>query len=160
MLSPFSATDEDLDLEEVDLSKDTDLETNLQETVDSSSASLDLYDAAYADFHQRKYPEALEKFERYLAVYGETDLADNAQFWIGAVHKALGDPETALEAFTKTVAEFPQGNKVPDALLEAGECLLQLKEIDGAREAWRELIRRYPDSAAAALAAERLENLP
>jgi tol-pal system protein YbgF len=125
----------------------------------ASPEALDLYDEGYTLFHQKRYADAEARFRSYLERYPATDLADNAQFWIGECHYARGDVPRALEAFSATVERYPDGNKVPDALLKAGKCLESLDRPETARETYRQLIESFPNAAAAAIARERLQAL-
>ena len=122
--------------------------------------ALGLYDDGYTLFHQQRYADAEERFRRYLRLYPDTELADNAQFWIGECHYARGDYAAALDAFTATVERYPQGNKVADALLKAGRSLEALGRIEQARQTYHELTDRFPSAAAAVIARERLAALP
>ena len=126
----------------------------------ATEEALGLYDEGYTLFHQKRYDEAEERFRRYLTLYPETELADNAQFWIGESHYARGAFAAALEAFTATVERYPRGNKVADALLKAGKCLEELGRQEEARQTYHEITDRFPSSSAAAAARERLEALP
>ena len=125
-----------------------------------SGAGQELYDRGYTLYHQGSYVDAESAFQGFLREYGSSDLADNAQFWIGEARLKRGDLDGALAAFRETVNRFPRGNKVPDALFRSGDCLEKLGDLDGARAAWRETIERYPSSAAAALSEERLAAVP
>ena len=125
-----------------------------------SGAGQELYDRGYTLYHQGLYVDAESAFQGFLREYGSSDLADNAQFWIGEARLKRGDLDGALAAFRETVNRFPRGNKVPDALFRSGDCLEKLGDLDGARAAWRETIERYPSSAAAALSEERLAAVP
>lgn len=116
----------------------------------------ELYDASYTLFHERRYDEAEKSFTRFLEQNPRTDLSDNAQFWIGECHYARGDYDRALAAFMATVERYPSGNKVPDALVKAGKSLEGLGDRDGAIETYREILRRFEGTAAAAIASERL----
>lgn len=127
--------------------------------VPASAAAQALYDQAYTLFHEKRYESAEAEFERFLELHPGSDLADNAQFWIGECRYARGDYDAALAAFTATVARYPEGNKVADALLKAGKTLEALGDRERARETYEEVRRRYPGSAAAALADERLAAL-
>ncbi len=118
-----------------------------------------LYDSAYTLFHQRRYSEAELQFQRFLDLYPQTELSDNALFWIGESRYAMGDYPGALEAFTRTVQTYPSGNKISDALLKAGKCFEAMQDLDRARETYRELERLFADSSAAAAARERLIRL-
>ncbi len=119
----------------------------------------ELYDEGYALFHQKRYSDAEERFHRYLELYPQTDLADNALFWIGESRYARGEFSSALEAFSGTVERFPHSNKVSDALLKAGKCLESLGDPQQAKRTYEEVVGRYPESAAAAQAHERLAEL-
>lgn len=124
-----------------------------------STEAQSLYDEGYTLFHQNNYTEAEARFQRFVDRYPETELADNALFWIGETRYARGDFSSALEAFTNTVERFPQGNKVADALLKAGKCLETLGDQEQALATYQEVTRRYPGTAAAAQAADKLDAL-
>ncbi len=118
-----------------------------------------IYDDGYTLFHQKQYSDAEARFAAFLARSPQSDLADNAQFWIGECHYARGDYPAALEAFTEVVDRFPKGNKVPDAMLKAAKTLEATGDIDAARTTYREVETRFPGTAAAAIAGERLAEL-
>ena len=119
-----------------------------------------LYDRGYTLYHQGRYLDAEASFQRFLQSHGDTDLADNAQYWIGEARFGRGDVRGALAAFRETVARYPEGNKVPDALLKAGQSLEQLGDREAARDSYREVRDRFPGSAAAVVAEERLAQIP
>jgi tol-pal system protein YbgF len=122
-------------------------------------AAQALYDQGYSLYHQGEYVEAEETFQRFLAAYGTTDLGDNAQFWIGQCRLGRNELQSALAAFRQTDREHPNGNKVPDALLAAAGVLERLGDNDGARAAYRDLERRFPDNPASDEAAKRRQRL-
>ena len=122
-------------------------------------AAQALYDQGYSLYHQGRYVDAEETLKRFLAAYGTTDLGDNAQFWIGQCRLGRNELQSALAAFRQTVREHPDGNKVPDALLQAGEVLERLGDADEARATYQDVERRFPGSAASAEAAKRLGRL-
>ena len=118
-----------------------------------------VYDEAYTYFHQGKYDQAEARFQEFLAQSPQSELSDNAQYWIGAARYARGDFHGALAAFRRTVERYPDANKVPDALYKMGESFERLNERGQALAVYDELVRRYPDPAAATLAAERRAKL-
>ena len=125
-----------------------------------SSAAQALYDRGYTLYHQGRYLDAEASFQRFLQAYAATDLADNAQYWIGESREARGDFAGALAAYREVVARYPRGNKVPDALLKAGQSLEQLGDAESARDSYRQVLESFPNSAAALAAEERLQRLP
>jgi tol-pal system protein YbgF len=118
-----------------------------------------LYDRGYTLYHQGRYLDAEASFQRFLQAYPRTDLSDNAQFWIGESRYARGDLSGALTAFRETLQQHPEGNKVPDALVKEGDCLAGMGDRDGARRSYEEVVRRFPGSAAAVMASERINDL-
>jgi tol-pal system protein YbgF len=123
-------------------------------------AAQTLYDRGYTLFHQGQYLDAETTFQRFLQSYSATELGDNAQYWIGESRYARGDLNGALSAFRATAERFPDGNKVPDALLKSADCLAGLGDVEGARAVYSEVIRRFPGAVAAAVAEERRAALP
>lgn len=121
--------------------------------------ALALYDEGYTLFHQRDYSGAEVRFQQYVDRYPTTDLADNAQFWIGECRLARGEFAAALEAFATTVERYPESNKLADAILQAGKCLAALGETAEAEESYRQVMERFPNSVAASSAREALEAL-
>jgi len=119
-----------------------------------------LYDRGYTAFHQGKYLDAETTFQQFLANFRATDLGDNAQFWIGEARYARRDLSGAMAAFREVVNRYPEGNKVPDALLKVGDCQHGLGDIEGARKSYRSVVDRFPLAAAAAVAEDRLRELP
>ena len=122
-------------------------------------AAQALYDRGYTLYHQGKYLDAEASFQRFLQANPNTELSDNAQFWIGEARFARNDLQGALAAFREVVQKYPQGNKVPDSLIKEGDCLTMLGDTDGARDRFEEVRRRFPDTGAAVVAKDRLEKL-
>ena len=119
----------------------------------------ELYDRGYTLFHQGRYLDAEATFQRFLQRHRGTELADNAQYWIGEARFARGDLDGALAAFRETASRFPEGNKVPDALLKAGEVEAARGNGEQARTIYLGVIERFPGTAAAAVAEDRLAAL-
>lgn len=116
----------------------------------------ELYDQALQAFMRHEYVEAERGFQNYINDFPDTDLSDNALYWIGECRFARGDDRAAMAAFQQMLHDFPLGNKVPDALLKLGRSLERLGDTDGARRRFREVSRRFPDTEAARMAADSL----
>ncbi|HVS01286.1 MAG TPA: tol-pal system protein YbgF [Thermoanaerobaculia bacterium] len=124
-----------------------------------SRAGQAVYDDGYTLYHQGRYTESESRFREFLATHPDTELSDNAQYWIGAARLSRGDAAGALLALRQTVERYPQGNKVPDALFKMGQALEELGDRAAAAEVYDELVRRFPETAAATLASERRAEL-
>lgn len=116
----------------------------------------ELYDRSLDALQQQRLTEAAAGFTRYLTAHGDSDLADNAQFWLAECALRRGDTAAALAGFRAVVERYPEGNKVPDALLKVGFCLAALGDPESAGEVYREILRRFPETAAAETARQRL----
>ncbi len=115
-----------------------------------------LYDAAYLDLTKGKYDLAVTGFTNYLKYFPETELADNAQYWLGECHYAKKNYTKAAIEFHKVLENYSTGDKVPSALYKLGLSLLELKSVGQANKYFQELIDKYPTTEEAKLAKERL----
>jgi tol-pal system protein YbgF len=120
----------------------------------------ELYDRGYTFYHQSLYVDAESAFQQFVGANPDSELADNALYWIGESRFARADYRGALAAFRETLDRYPEGNKVPDALLKAADCLARIGDVDGARATYADVVRLYPASAAAVSAEERRAALP
>lgn len=118
-----------------------------------------IYDAAYQDLTRGNHGLAILGFQEVIAKYGASELADNAQYWIGESYYAQKEFKQALAEFQKTVSTYPQGDKVPAALLKSGLCLQQLGDQPAARSTYESLVSRYPESEEARLARTKIQEM-
>jgi tol-pal system protein YbgF len=123
---------------------------------DSESSVQAAYMKAFGLFSSNRYDEAVTAFSQFIAAYPESEYAENAHYWIGECHYTRHDYLKALEAFNMVLIHYPQGKKVPDAMLKAAFSQLGLNDRDNGRAMLRKLVESYPKSAAAAKARERL----
>jgi tol-pal system protein YbgF len=117
------------------------------------------YQAALELLKQGRYPQAESAFTQFMADFPDSDLADNAQYWLGETHYVNREFEQALAAFQVVLERFPNSRKTPDALLKVGFCQYELQRWDQAREALQAVVDRFPDSTAARLASQRLDRM-
>jgi len=109
-------------------------------------------------FHARNYKQAIDVFENLIASDANNSLSDNAQYWIGESHYALGQYKKAVIDFEK-VFTFPKSNKNPDAQFKLGLCYVRLGDGAKAREEFQRLIDVYPESSYVNRAQEHLAGL-
>jgi tol-pal system protein YbgF len=118
-----------------------------------------LYNDALRDFNAGKNDLASQEFTQYLQVYGNTDLAGNAQFYLGEIAYRTANYQQAILAYNKVLDQYPGGNKSAAAQLKKGYALLETGQRDAGVQELRSLIARYPKSPEAAQARDRLSKL-
>jgi len=92
-------------------------------------------------------------------VYGNTDMAGNAQFYLGEILYRQGNYLQAILAYNKVLDQYPGGNKAAAAQLKKGYALLEAGQRDQGVQELRSLINRFPKSPEAAQARDRLGRL-
>jgi len=119
----------------------------------------DSYSAAYADFTRGSYALAIAGFEEFLEKYPDSELSDNAQFWVAESHFSEGDYDTAAARYDLVIQRYPKGDRVPAAYLKRGLCLMETSRTAEGVVLLQHLIQTYPTSEEAALARDRLEGM-
>jgi tol-pal system protein YbgF len=117
------------------------------------------YQAAFNLLKDGQYDRAIVAFQKFLAAYPDSSLADNAQYWLGEayyVNKAYPEAEAA---FQRVIDKYPQSRKLADALLKIGFCRYELKQWQSAREVLGQVVARFTDTPAARLAQQRLDKM-
>lgn len=117
------------------------------------------YQAAFDLIQARKYEEASRAFREFLAAFPQSPLADNAQYWLAETHYVRRQFKDALPEFSKVTTQYPQSSKMPDALLKIGYCQIELGDKTAARTTLQQVKKQFPDTTAARLASQRLEQL-
>lgn len=118
-----------------------------------------LYDAALRDKMGGNFDLALRQFTDYLAWFGDTEMAPNAQYYIGEIHYNQKNYQEAVEAFDKVLEAYPVNSKTADARLMKARALAELGQREGAVQELRALIKAAPNSAAARRARVELQKL-
>jgi tol-pal system protein YbgF len=126
----------------------------------SSAGEQATYDAAFTALKASDYPKAIAGFRTFVATYPTSPLASNAQYWLGEAHYVNREYQNAITAFQRVTTEWPESRKAPDALVKIGFTQAALNRNGDARITLEDVVRRYPGSEAAQLAAERLKRLP
>jgi tol-pal system protein YbgF len=117
------------------------------------------YQTAFDLLKDSQYDRAIVAFQKFLIAYPDSQLADNAQYWLGEanyVNKAF--PE-AQAAFQRVVDKYPQSRKRPDALLKIGYCEYELKQWDTAKATLSQVVTQFSDTPAGRLAQQRLDRM-
>ena len=84
-------------------------------------------------------------------------MADDALYWMGEANYFKRDYNAALGSYQDLLSRFPRSERAPDALLKVGFSQLELKQTATGRATLERVTREYPDSTAAGLARQRLQ---
>lgn len=118
-----------------------------------------LYNQAYADFSRGNYALAISGFEEYVSRFPESNLADNALYWIGECHFAEGRFDKAVEAFDRMLERYPDSDKAAAANLKKGLAYLEENDVKLAIVQLRYVTTTYPSSDEAKIARDKLASL-
>ncbi len=116
------------------------------------------YNDALALYRARKFEAAISAFTEITTVAPSSSLADNAQYWVGESYFSMRNYEKSLQAFTR-VYEFPNSNKAADAHLKIAMIYQVMENRSAAVEELKLVVRDYPNSEAAKIAAAKLKAL-
>lgn len=118
-----------------------------------------LYQSAYADYQRGKYDLALAGFSNFLKLYSNSDLADNAQYWIGECQFSKGNYLDAIIEFDNLITKYPTSDKIAAAHLKKALSYLKLEKKAQAVVELQFIIQQFPTSDEAQLAKEQLKEL-
>jgi len=121
---------------------------------------LELYNLARKDMEAGNYALAIAEFAQVLDHFAQSEVADNACYWLGECYYAQKDFPQAVQTFQRLLKEYPQSDKAPGGLLKLGYALAEQKEQAKAAATLREVIEKFPESPEAKLAREKLKVLP
>ena len=124
-----------------------------------SGSDRDNYQAAFELLKEQQYGPAASAFEQFLVTFPDSELADNAQYWLAESHYVTQQFNLALGGFEVVIESFPESRKVPDALLKIGYCNYELERWEDARESLTRVQTEFAESTAARLAGQRIQRM-
>jgi tol-pal system protein YbgF len=118
-----------------------------------------LYSNGLRDLNGHKYDLAGQEFQDYIKYYSATDLASNAQFYLGEIFFAQEQYQKAVDAYGKVIDNFPRSFKMAPAHLKRGLALIQLGEKAMGVKELRTVVRMYPGTDEERRARAKLKDL-
>jgi tol-pal system protein YbgF len=126
---------------------------------DTENESKRVYDQAYLDLTRGNYSLAVLGFREFIRRSPASDLADNAQYWIGESFYMQRDFNQAIAEFLKVEELYPRGDRVPASLLKIGYSFLTLGDKGSARRYLNRVAEQFPNSEEAGLAKGKLRSI-
>jgi tol-pal system protein YbgF len=118
-----------------------------------------LYSNGLRDITSGKYDLARSEFLDYLKYYGDTDLASNAQFYIGEIAYSQKNYEDAVQQYDKVINNYPRSFKIQSAHFKKGMALLELGQKNSGVKELREVVKRYPGTEEERRARAKLKDM-
>ncbi|MCG8456436.1 MAG: tol-pal system protein YbgF, partial [Holophagales bacterium] len=118
-----------------------------------------LYDQAYSYYTSGNYDLAILDFRQYLENHPETDLADNATYWLGECYYHRGKFERAIHYFDSVLEDYRRSDREVSARLKRAYAHLELGQRDEGVKQLRQVACRHDGTDEAKLASKRLEEL-
>jgi tol-pal system protein YbgF len=120
---------------------------------------LQTYQAAYRDYQRGNFDLAIEGFQDFVQASPNSDLADNASYWVGESLFSQKKYREAIAQFDAVVTKYPKSDKVPGALLKKGYAYININEKAQGVVQLQYVLHEHPQSQEASLARQKLKQL-
>jgi tol-pal system protein YbgF len=118
-----------------------------------------LYSNGLRDITSGKYDLARSEFQDYLKYYGDTDLASNAQFYLGEIAYSQRNYDQAVSEYDRVLTNYPKSFKLAPARLKKGMALIEEGQKQAGVRELREVVKRYPGTEEERRARAKLKEL-
>lgn len=117
------------------------------------------YLAAYDLVKNKRFDEALMAMHHFVSQYPQGGYTANAQYWLGELYLVKNNYPKAIEHFEMVLNQFPSSSKAAASTLKIGYALAASGRNNEARLRLQQVLKNYPDTPTAQLAAIKLETL-
>lgn len=124
-----------------------------------SEDPLEVYQTAYRDYQRGNFDLALAGFRDFIDANPNSDLADNAAYWIGESLYSQKKFRDAIQQFDAVINGYPESDRVPAALLKKGYSYVELGQRSQGIVQLQYVLHEHPRAPEAALAREKLKTL-
>jgi tol-pal system protein YbgF len=114
------------------------------------------YQEALHRMCREDFKGAIAKFREFQKKFPKSDLAGNAQHWVGESYYAMKEYERAILEFHEVLKMHPGSSRVPAALLKQGLSFYELGHREDAKLVLEKLIQEYPSAEEAEKARTKL----
>lgn len=118
----------------------------------------DEYKLGLRALQDQQYDKAIQQFRSFQRKYPSSEMADDAQYWIGESYFNQKDYNRAILEFND-VLKYRRGDKVPAALLRQAQAFIEIGDKTDARLILQKLLNDHPNSEQARDAKDRLQAL-
>lgn len=118
----------------------------------------DEYKIGLRAFQEQQFDKAIPQFRSFQRKYPNSEMADDAQYWIGESYFNQKDYNRAILEFND-VLKYRKGDKLPAALLRQAQAFIEIGDKTDARLILQKLLNDHPGSEQAREAKDRLQAL-
>lgn len=129
---------------------------------DSGTVSLEeqnAYDQAFELLKQSRYEDLIQAFQQFVGIWPNSQLADDAYYWMAEARYVNREFEQALSDFRTVVRRYPDSQRVPEALLKTGYIQYDIGAYEEAAEIFRDILARFPGHQVTVSAQTRLQRI-
>jgi tol-pal system protein YbgF len=115
-----------------------------------------LFAVAYNDYSRGNDTLALSEFQQYIETYPDSEMADNAQYWIAEILFAQKNYQDSVDAYVRVFNISPRGDKAVIALYKRALALEEMGRRDDAVAQLKAIAKAYPKRPESEMAKQRL----
>ncbi len=119
----------------------------------------DAYDAAFESLKQSRYQDAITQFQGLVNTWPNSELADDALYWMSEANYVNREFEAALNGFRNLVDRYPDSSRVPEAMLKVGYIQYDIGAYDQAAQTFEDILARFPGHQVTVSAETRLRRI-
>lgn len=110
-------------------------------------------------YREGQTEQSIRTLRDYVNKNPKSELADNAQFWLGEAYYSRGDYNRAIIELNEVLLKYPQGDQIPGALLALATAFANSGDKIDARLILQKLVSDHPGSEEAAIGRDQLTAL-
>ncbi len=131
--------------------------SNAKHSGSLESQETSAYQQAFALLSKQKYDEALAAFQSFVNDYPNGKYIANADYWLGQLYYVKGKFKKAENVFHLLISKYADSPKVPDAKLKLALILATQGNQEQSNKMLQSIVKLYPSTTAAKLAADQLK---
>ncbi len=119
----------------------------------------EVYDTGFRALKQGKYEDAISTFTALVDNYPQSELVDDALYWIAEANYVTKKHDVALQGFEQIIRDYPDNRRAAEAMLKIAIIYADQENYEQAENYLLEVMERYPASRSAFNANRRLNKL-
>jgi tol-pal system protein YbgF len=117
------------------------------------------YESAFEMLKQSRYQDAIEQFQALVNTWPESQLADDALYWMSEANYVNREFEAALNGFRAVVERYPDSSRLPEAMLKVGYIQYDIGAYEQAAQTFQDILARFPGHQVTVAAETRLRRI-